>query len=199
MLGIVVHDHFRSYFSIHKAKHAICNAHILRELNGIVENDKEIWAKNMFRLLRLACKVKNEYPDGIPKKWQAFVANNYYKIVKDGLAYHAGLAPLAQTKHSAQKRRRKGHNLLLRLENYSYETLRFLYSPEVPFTNNQAEQDLRMMKVKQKVSGCFRAAHGAEKFCDIRSFISTARKQGWNILESIKNALVGKTPGLSFA
>lgn len=193
MLGIIVHDHFKPYFCVHKAKHAICNAHIMRELMGIVEHDKEQWAKKMFRLLRLACRVKNKYIKGIPLKWQAFIANNYYKLVADGLAYHVDLPPLTK------KKRRKGHNLALRLEHYAYETLRFLYDTKVPFTNNQAEQDLRMMKVKQKVSGCFRADHGAITFCKIRSFISTARKQGWNILDSISNAFHGQIPSLSLA
>jgi len=193
MLGVIVHDHFRSYFNVHKAKHAICNAHIMRELMAIIENDKEVWAKNMFKLLRLACRVKNKYTKGIPRKWQAFIANKYYKLVAIGLAYHSDLVPLNT------KARRTGHNLLLRLEHYAYETLRFLYDVKVPFTNNQAEQDLRMMKVKQKVSGCFRADHGATTFCKIRSFISTARKQGWNILDAINHAFCAQIPSLTLA
>ena len=198
MLGIIVHDHWQPYFRVKNAKHAMCNAHILRELIGVFEEDKEVWAKQMYRLLRLACKIKNEYRDKIPRKWQGFIARTYYKLVTDGLLWHEGLPPLAQ-KRASNPKRRTGHNLVLRLEHYSYETLRFLYDPDVPFTNNQAEQDLRMMKVKQKISGCFRASSGAEVFCKIRSYLSTARKQGWNILQAIKDALDGNIPALTTA
>ena len=196
MLGVIVHDHWQPYFSVAKAKHAMCNAHILRELTGVFEQDNEAWAKKMFRLLRLACKVKNEYPDDVPKRWQGFIARTYDNLVKDGLILHDNLPPLAQKK-AYRPKRRTGHNLLLRLQDYSYETLRFLYDPDVPFTNNQAEQDLRMMKVKQKISGCFRASSGAEIFCAIRSYLSTARKQGWNILQSVVAALNGNIPALA--
>ncbi len=196
MLGIVVHDHWKSYFSIKHAKHAICNVHILRELVGLIESEKEPWAKRMYRLLRIACRVKNKYPKGIPKQWTDFIGKNYFQIVGEGLVYHEKLEPLIQKRKSNPKRR-VGHNLLLRLQHYSDETLRFIYNPIVPFTNNQAEQDLRMMKVKQKVSGCFRSFDGADTFCRIRSFLSTARKQGWNILDSISNALYGTIPLLT--
>jgi transposase len=194
MLGIVVHDHWKSYFSIKYAKHAICNVHILRELVGIIEENKEVWARKMYRLLRLSCRVKNKYPKVIPKKWIDFISRNYFQIVDEGLLYHESLPPLIQKRMHATRKRRVGHNLLLRLQHYHEETLRFLYNPKVPFTNNQAEQDLRMMKVKQKISGCFRSFDGAETFCRVRSFLSTARKQGWNILNSIMNALNGEIP-----
>jgi transposase len=196
MLGIVVHDHWKSYFSIKHAKHAICNVHILRELVGIIEEQPETWAKRMHRLLRLSCRVKNEYPKGIPNKWTDFFSKNYFKIIDEGILYHESLTPLAQKRKHGTQKRRVGHNLLLRLQHYSDETLRFLYNPTVPFTNNQAEQDLRMMKVKQKISGCFRSLSGAETFCRVRSLLSTARKQGWNILNTIMNGLNGEIPHL---
>lgn len=81
MLGIVVHDHWKAYFSIKNARHAMCNVHILRELKGIIEEDKEVWAKNMYRLLQLSCRVKNKYPEGIPKKWIEFISSHYFKTV----------------------------------------------------------------------------------------------------------------------
>lgn len=197
LLGLIVHDHFRPYFSIKRAKHVICNSHILRELVGIIEADEEDWAKKMFRLLKLSCRVKNKYIDGIPKRWTEFISGNYSKVVTMGLRYHESLPPMVQKRNHGTQKRRVGHNLLLRLEHYEEETLRFLYNAKAPFTNNQAEQDLRMMKLKQKISGCFRSFEGAKIFCEIRSFLSTARKQGWNILESIENALVGKIPDFS--
>lgn len=194
LLGLIVHDHFKPYFSIKKANHVICNSHILRELVGIMEEDKEEWAKKMFRLLKLSCRIKNKYAQGIPSRWTEFISEHYFKIVTQGLQYHESLPPLIQKKDYGRPKRRVGHNLVLRLEHYSKETLRFLYNSKVPFTNNQAEQDLRMMKLKQKISGCFRSFKGAKLFCSVRSFLSTARKQGWNLLESIEDALGGKSP-----
>ncbi len=197
VLGILMKnrvDHFKPYFCIKKVKHEMCNAHILRELIGIIEADQEEWAKNMFRLLKLACRVKNKYTRGIPNRWTESISKNYFKIIAQGLQYHKSLPPLIQKKDYGIPKRRVGHNLVLRLEHYNEETLRFLYNPEVPFTNNQAEQDLRMMKVKQKISGCFRSFEGAKIFCKVRSLLSTARKQGWNIWNSIEKALDGEVP-----
>jgi len=90
--------------------------------------------------------------------------------------------------------RRTGHNLLLRLKNYREDVLRFLTDPEVPFTNNQAERDLRMMKCKQKISGGFRTTNGAEIFTRLRGFISTARKQGWNVFGAIQQVISSNVP-----
>ena len=84
-----------------------------------------------------------------------------------------------------RKPRRTGHNLLLRLTTRKQDTLRFLHDPEVPFTNNQAERDGRMMKLRQKISGGFRSSEGAADFAGIRSFLSTAKKQGWSIIEAL--------------
>jgi Transposase IS66 family len=109
-----------------------------------------------------------------------------------GLAFHQAqspLAPAAATKGKSQRRgrklRRTGHNLLLRLANRKQDVLRFLNDLSVPFTNNQAERDARMMKVKQKISGGFRCIVGATDFATIRPFIATAKKQGWNIIQAI--------------
>ena len=110
----------------------------------------------------------------------------YDKIVKQGIKYHQNLPPYNQG-----RAKRPGHNLVFRLLGYKEETLRFLNNPEVPFTNNQAEQDLRMMKLKQKISGCFRSETGAKIFARIRSFISTARKQQKNIFNCLFEAVRG--------
>jgi transposase len=96
--------------------------------------------------------------------------------------------------HDGRKKRRAGHNLLLRFGDYKAEVLRFICDAKVPFTNNQAENDLRMMKVKQKVSGCFRGEAGTQKFVRIRTLLSTARKQGWKIIDAIADLFNGKTP-----
>jgi len=103
--------------------------------------------------------------------------------------FHEAQPPL-QTIPDAVKRRgrpkrRTGHNLALRLQKRKAEVIRFLTDPNVPFTNNEAERDLRMGKVRQKVSGCFRAVRGAEIFCSLRTVTCTARKQGWSVIETL--------------
>ena len=98
-----------------------------------------------------------------------------------GFIYHNKLGKFKKGK----RKKRPGHNLLIRLRDFKTETLRFLYDPDVPFTNNLAERDLRMIKLKQKVSGSFRTIDGAHAFAACRSFISTVQKQGFNVFESI--------------
>ena len=118
----------------------------------------------------------------------------YARIVQDGLAWHESLPPLPFQKARGKPKRRTGYNLLMRLKNYDEDALRFLHDPKVPFTNNEAERDLRMVKCKQKISGGFRSSHGAEQFARIRGFINTARKQNWNILNSIQAVFSGNLP-----
>ncbi|WP_420806486.1 IS66 family transposase [Octadecabacter arcticus] len=107
-------------------------------------------------------------------------------ILTEGLAFHERQDPLARrTGARGRKARRPGHNLLVRLRDYRDDVLRFLTDFTVPFTNNQAERDLRMMKLRMKISGTFRTLEGAQVFADIRSVISTVRKHGGNILETL--------------
>ena len=103
----------------------------------------------------------------------------------EGLAFHEALPPLRRAQRRSGKPRRVGHNLLLRLHQRRSDVLRFLHDPSVPFTNNQAEADARMMKLRQKISGGFRAQDSADDFVVIRSVLSTAKKQGWNILKTL--------------
>jgi transposase len=118
---------------------------------------------------------------------RAQIERRYDAILAQGLAFHQGQSPLAPaaTKRRGRKPRRTGHNLLLRLANRKQDVLRFLNDLAVPLTNNQAERDARMMKVKQKISGGFRCIAGASDFATIRSFITTAKKQGWNVIQAI--------------
>ena len=184
--GIVIHDHWKPYYQLQGVSHALCNQHHLRELKAVIENDSEIWAKKMQRFLRLALHYRHEQgekviPENKLKKWIRL----YEKIVDQGIHYHEGLPAFSTKKRRGRIKRRTGHNLVLRLKYYKDDVLRFLYNPLVPFTNNQAEQDIRMMKCKQKISGGFRSEQGSKIFARLRGFISTARKQGWNIFESI--------------
>ena len=172
--------------------HALCNAHHLRELKALVEIEKEEWARKMQRLLRRACHAANLARErGGPKpSLIALIERRYDAVVAEGLAFHTAQAPLARSVTGGRKprgraRRRTGHNLLLRLAARKQDTLRFLHYPAVPFTNNQAERDGRMMKLRQKISGGFRSIEGAMDFALIRSFLSTAKKQGWAIIDAL--------------
>ena len=197
VVGIVVHDHWKPYYTMAGVLHALCNAHHLRELKALVEIEKEDWARKMQQLLRRACHAANLARErGIAlntlrPRLHAQIERRYDAILAQGLAFHQAQSPLAPaaTKGKSQRRgrkpRRTGHNLLLRLANRKQDVLRFLNDLAVPFTNNQAERDARMMKVKQKISGGFRCIAGATDFATIRSFIATAKKQGWNVIQAI--------------
>jgi transposase len=194
VVGIVVHDHWKPYYTIEGVLHALCNAHHLRELKALVEIEKEGWARKMQRLLRRACHVTNRARErGVPLRPRLIECfeRRYDAILAEGLAFHETQLPLVRAviKGGGNRRgrapRRTGHNLLLRLAKRKQDTLRFLRDPTVPFTNNQAERDGRMMKLRQKISGGFRSLQGAMDFALIRSFLSTARKQGWNIIDAL--------------
>jgi transposase len=186
--GVVVHDHFVSYFSkMDKVEHALCNAHHLRELKAVKEIDKEPWAKNMIRTLLLAHHYAQKNAKNITTEWLLRFQNLYDRIISQGLSFHNDLGVLSKPKRGRVKRR-PGHNLLLRLKNRYEDVLRFLHNPEVPFTNNQSEQALRMIKIKQKISGSFRTVEGADTFLTVRSYTATAQKQGFRILDSFARA-----------
>lgn len=195
LVGIVVHDHWKPYYKLPNVLHALCNQHHLRELKALVEYDKEPWAKKMQKFLRFALRYRSHHKEqNIPEEKLSRLINLYDKIVEEGINYHENLPVYSVKKGRGRKAQRTGHNLLLRLKNYREDVLRFLTNPLVPFTNNQAERDLRMMKCKQKVSGGFRTTKGGEIFARIRGFISTARKQGWNVFESIQQVIRGTVP-----
>ena len=175
--GVVVHDHWKSYFKLPDVEHSLCNAHHLRELKALMEIEKERWAFQMDRLLRYLNRAGIVCFERVSKI--------YDQIIQAGLAFHESLEIL----EAGKRKRRVGHNLLIRLSNFKKDVLRFLTTPGVPFTNNQGEQDVRMMKVKQKISGGFRTTDGAHNFATIRGFISTMRKKNKNILNAIAEQL----------
>ena len=186
LVGTIVHDCFKSYYVLAAVIHALCNAHILRELKALTEFEKESWASKMAALLRFANKNRDQ---------RERISRIYDLIVDNGFRYHEAMEPLKKGKRGRRKRR-IGHNLLLRLQNRKEDILRFLSNDQVPFTNNLAEQDLRMMKVKMKISGGFRTIKGAETFAAVRSFTSTCRKQGVNIFQAIAQAHAGILPSI---
>ena len=147
--------------------------------------------QRLLRRARHAVNLAKERDERLKPLLIDLFRRSYDRILKEGFAFHEGQPPLmrapahGECKLRGRQRRRTGHNLLLRLSTREEDVLRFLSNPDVPFTNNQAEQDGRMMKVKQKISGGFRSEEGANTFVTIRSVISTAKKQGWSVLETL--------------
>ena len=188
LTGYVVHDHFVSYYSkLENVVHALCNAHHLRELKAVEEIDKEPWAKDMKQLLLKGHNTKQQNPQLLTEDWLAQFRRDYDLIIESGLRFHQDLGHLSKPARGRIKRR-PGHNLLLRLKNRVDDVLRFLYHAPVPFTNNNAEQAVRMVKVKQKISGGFRTRAGIDKFLTVRSYLATAKKQSFNLLDSLTTA-----------
>jgi transposase len=196
--GIVVHDPWKPYYTMSDVLHALCNAHHLRELKALVEIEKENWARQMQRLLRIACHATNVAREAdvmLKPGLITMIERRYDAIVAEGLALHEAQPALGKVVKRGRAPRRVGHNLLLRLLTRRQDVLRFLTDPTVPFTNNLAEQDGRMMKVQQKISGGFRSDDGAKNFATIRSVLSTARKQGWSLIETLMSdpfSLIGR-------
>jgi transposase len=200
--GVIVHDHFKPYFTLKDVAHALCNAHHLRELKALIDIEKEPWAKKMSRLLVTAAKaVRRAVEQGqsaVAERTSRRIVAVYDAIVVRGLAFHECQPALGRRRGArGRSAKRPGHNLLVRLRDFKTAVLRFLFDFAVPFTNNQAEQDIRMMKVKMKISGGFRTQSGAETFATLRSVLCTARKQGWNLLKTLSTAPVSLILALS--
>jgi transposase len=186
--GTIVHDHWKPYYTMTGVLHALCNAHHLRELKALIDIEKEDWARKMQVLLRRACHATNlacEHGVALTARLIARIQRRYDAILTEGFAFHEAQPPLRRAQRRGRKPHRVGHNLILRLDRRRGDVLRFLSDPNVPFTNTQAERDARMMKLRQKISGGFRSQAGADDFAIVRGAISTAKKQGWNILETL--------------
>ena len=188
--GVAVHDGFKSYSGLPDVVHALCNAHHLRELKALIEIDREPWAAPMRDLLLEANRAVEQAREAgatslAPPVLEDFLAR-YWQILRQGLAFHRNLPRLQRhPSNRGRTKHRPGHNLLIRLHKFKDDVLRFLYDFSVPFTNNLAEQALRMMKVKMKISGAFRTFEAACDFAAVRSVVATARKRGWNILHTL--------------
>ena len=158
----------------------------------VYEQEKEEWARRMKDLLLTANnKVEQHRQQGfLPQEELLQIEQEYTRIITEGITYHAQLPPLPKGRRGKQKQR-DGKNLLDRLVKKRDCILRFMYNFSVPFTNNLGERGMRMVKLKQKIGGCFRTFTGGQIFCRIRSYLSTARKQGWNIWDSLADAMRG--------
>jgi transposase len=192
--GPVVHDGYKSYYQFDDLTHVLCNAHHLRELAFVSEQYHQEWADDLAKLLgeiKKAVEVAGQ--QGQITLSQAQLADfdsRYDELLKKG--YEANPPPEApQPQKRGRKKQSKPLNLLDRLRDHKQEVLAYMYDFKVPFDNNQAERDLRMVKLKQKVSGCMRTKEGAELFCRIRSYTSTARKNSRSALDALRMALLG--------
>lgn len=190
--GKLMHDFWGPYDKLEHCEHLRCNAHLLRELKACAQDGHE-WAKELASTLVAMKQSRDEALHGgsprVVKRRREELETRYDQWIAKGLQAH----PAMEKPRVKQGRAKQSteHNLLMRLREKKAEVLGFLHEIELPFDNNQAERDLRMMKVQQKVSGCFRSEAGAKSFCVIRSYLATARKQSLNIIDSIRNALLG--------
>jgi len=181
----VVHDHWKPYFSYPQCLHALCNEHLLRELKFLWEEEHETWAQQLSDLLLEFHRARQKQGEFNERQFKRAL-QRYRAVLRRGRYRHPRLAP-----GQGRCAQSKAANLLDRLEDFDLCILAFLWDERVPFTNNQGEQDIRMVKVRQKISGCFRTFKGAQMFCRIRSYLSTCRKQGHNLWEVIQRAVAG--------
>lgn len=198
--GILVHDHLKAYLRYTDCLHSLCNAHHLRELLFLLEKHQLEWAGEMIRLLvtmnRSVNRAKNRDQRSLPPKLLQLFTQRYDALVKRGMDHEIQLQllnpPSPKPKRRGRSKQSKAKNLLDRLESYKTETLRFMTDFRVPFDNNQAERDIRMCKLKQKISGTFRSQQGGRIFFRIRSYLSSARKQGYNMLTALTVCFQGE-------
>jgi len=191
--GYLVHDHMKSYYRYENCIHCLCNAHHLRELERAFTEDHQKWAKSIQDLLVEMNKAVDAAGGVLSSGKQVEYQEQYRNILKLGDDECTRPPPKEPGKRGRQKKS-KSRNLLERLRDFESDVLRFMSVAIVPFTNNQAENDLRMTKVQQKISGCFRSMEGARIFCRIRSFLSTCRKNNVSPTEALRLLFQGKLP-----
>lgn len=190
--GVIIHDCWASYLSYRHCGHGLCGSHLLRELTFIVDANDYQWAKDMKQLLQGACKkVSQRKRKRLMKKEYVTLQASYQEIIAQG-EQELPVIPEKPKGQRGKMAKSDAHNLWERLKEYECAVLLFAKESHVPFTNNRAERDLRMSKVKQKVSGCFRTLKYAEAYCRISSYLQTMANKGHNPLIAIQMALSGK-------
>lgn len=200
--GVMVHDHWRSYFTYAGCRHAVCNAHHLRELQAVIEFAPDhVWAKRTQELL-LEIRDAVAASGGIMEaEEQESYRLRYRALMEQGLAENPlaeppppEIGPDGKKKQKKRGKKTKERNLLERLAKHEAEVLRFMTDKQVPFTNNQGERDLRMAKVQQKISGCFKTLDTAAIHCRIRSYLLTAARHDISPTAALTQLFQGKLP-----
>jgi hypothetical protein len=193
--GKLIHDCWASYFSYSQCGHGLCGSHLLREITFVVEAHGYPWAHRMKRLLKAACKRVSHSPEKrLDEKAYARLQKCYQTILQQGERQMPAIPSKPYGKRG-KIAKSDAHNLLERLQKHEQSVLLFAKDPQVPFTNNRGERDLRMSKVKQKVSGCFRSEVYAQAYCRITSYLQTMAYKGINPMIAIQMALAGETWG----
>ena len=186
-----MHDCWAPYWNL-DCIHVLCNAHLLRELRYVQESTGEVWPTRMTELLLLAnqiCTAARQQNHMLSADDVTAFETLYHDILDEGDRLHPAV-PKPVGKRGRQKQS-FAHNLLARFRTHAEAVLLFIRDLNVPFTNNEAERGVRMLKVKQKISGCYRSLEGAENFCVIRSCLDTLRKQGHSMFEVLRRAFAG--------
>jgi transposase len=189
-VGTLIHDGWKPDRDL-VCTHALCNAHHLRELTYVFEEMGQTWANRLIEMLLVVCQEVTAVGGPLAADRLVHFRSRYLEILAAGEAANPRAPPSGKRGRTRQS---KAVNLLHRLRTYADEVLRFMTDPGVPFTNNLAEQAVRMLKVKQKVSGCFRTLRGAQSFCIIRSYLDTLRKQGANLFHALTQTFQGNVP-----
>ena len=190
--GTAIHDAFASYFG-YGCAHGLCNAHLLRDLTFLREQNKCPWAEEFITLLLRAKEAvavaKTRDRDVLDATVLRRFEEQYQALLDEGLRQNPPRLPSGKRGRTKQSSAR---NLLMRLQRYRHAVLGFMYDFGIPFDNNQAERDIRMAKVRQKISGCFRSDDYARIFCRTRGYISTLRKQGIAVLPALRSVFMGQ-------
>jgi transposase len=189
--GVLCHDHWKPYYN-YECTHSLCNAHHLRELERAVEQDHQKWAKEMKEFLLSANEATSKFDGVLPEDLRKSKRQKYKEILERA-KIECPEPPKILGKRGRTKKS-KSRNLLERFIDYEDDILRFMENKKVPFTNNLGENDLRMTKVQQKISGCFRSLDGAHIFCRLRGYLSTCRKHGLKISDGLNLLFDGKLP-----
>ena len=189
--GVLVHDRWASYFAFDNCEHALCGSHLLRNLAFIEQAHGHAWAKRMGNLLLTTCRKVREQKNKALSETDYNAVRTRYRTLLTQAKRELPTPPTRLTGQRGRVAQSDAQNLHDALVKYETETLRFARDPDVPFTNNRAERDIRMAKVKQKVSGCFRTAAYADAYCRISGYLQSMTLQGYNPLSAIKIALRG--------
>jgi len=202
-LGVLVHDHWKPYYTYGACIHALCNAHHVRELQWVIDNLGYVWAQDMQDLLlKINEAVNASGINMLDRKTSSKYRERYRQIINEGIIEMP--APLEKSLGADGKKKRgrdkkpKELNLLERLREFENDVLRFMEVDYVPFTNNQGENDIRMTKVQQKISGCFKSMEGAKIFCRVRSYLLTCQKHGVSPTDALQSLFNGELPAVLF-